>query len=66
MTVRIAAGFYRVEILRCGVQVTECFIVKGYPKKCSWSVLTSENHLQTHNHFKRLRDARAFCIYQFS
>ncbi|MDX1928318.1 MAG: hypothetical protein SFV81_17455 [Pirellulaceae bacterium] len=60
-TTKICSGFYRLEVLRYCRIVAEYFVVKGYPKKSSWGVLTNENHLQTHQQFKRLGDAKAFC-----
>jgi hypothetical protein len=65
-TTKICSGFYRLEVLRYCEIVAEFFVVKGYPKKSSWSVLTNENHLQTHQQFKRLCDAKAFCTHRLS
>lgn len=62
----IAAGFYRIEVLDHGQSIAEYFVVKGYPKKTYWCVLSSSNRLETHHLFKTLRDARDFCVFELS
>ncbi len=59
----LAAGFYRVKVLSRNLPVAEYFVVKGYPMKSYWCVLSSHNHLETHLLFKTLSDARDYCVY---
>ncbi len=62
----IGCGFYRVEVLDHGRNIAEYFVVKGYPKKTYWCVLSSTNRLETHYLFKTLREAREFCVFELS
>ena len=55
-------GFYRIEVLCRHVLVAEYFVVKGFPKKHCWSVLTSESDFHSDNHFKSLAAAKDFCV----
>jgi hypothetical protein len=57
-------GFYRIEVLCRHALVAEYFVVKGFPKKNYWSVLTSENDFRSDNHFKSLSAAKEFCVEQ--
>ncbi len=57
-------GFYRIEVLCRHSFVAEYFVVKGFPKKNYWNVLTSENDFQSDSHFKSLTAAKDFCVEQ--
>lgn len=62
VTIFLSAGFYRMHVLYRGRSIAENYIVKGYPTKSRWCVLSSDNRLQTHVLFKTLREARDFCL----
>lgn len=62
VTTCLAAGFHRIDIIYTNQKVAEFYVVKGYPMKSFWSVLSAENHLQTHELFRTLHEAREFCM----
>jgi len=64
ITTSVSSGFYRIQVLNRNSLVAEYFVVKGYPKRTYWCVLSSNNRLETHYLFKTLREAREFCVHQ--
>jgi hypothetical protein len=54
----LSKGFHRVQVLRCCVVVAEFYVLRGFPKKSQWCLLSATSRLQSQLLFPTLNEAR--------